>query len=294
MVYNFALPPLILHTFYGEDATVLSKWANELRVDSDVATFFNILDTHDGIGLMGVKELLLREDIDFIVQNAKEHGALISYKMTEAMTEEPYEINSTWWSAMNADNSDEDVSLQVRRFVASRSIAAVLQGVPAVYAHGALGTPNDHGLVKKTKHNRDINRGVIDSSNAPASLKDPNSKLSLIRRYTSKLSLARTGYRAFHPHGAQRVLMLSSDVFTVLRTSPEKDQHILAMTNVTNRVCNILVQLSELGLEEITWYDILGDTERTAQDGKLDVTMQPYDVIWLIPSSEKEFEENNK
>jgi len=290
MVYNFALPPLVLHTFYREDATVLSKWAHELKVDSDVATFFNILDTHDGIGLMGVKELLPKADIDFIIQSAKEHGALISYKMTEEMTEEPYEINSTWWSAVNADNSDEDISLQVRRFVASRSIAAVLQGVPAVYAHGALGTPNDHELVSKTKHNRDINRGVIDSTIGPVAFKDPDSKLSLIRRYTSKLNLTRTRHRAFHPHGDQRVFMLSSDVFTVLRTSPEKDQHILTMTNVTGRVCNLVIQLSELGVDEKSWVDLLGDIEKTARDGKLDVTLQPYDVIWLVPSSEMGFE----
>mgnify|MGYP001153685246 CR=1 FL=1 len=81
--------------------------------------------------------------------------------------------------------------------------------------------------------------------------------------------------------------MLSSDVFTVLRTSPEKDQHTLTMANVTGRVCNIVVRISELGVEEIRWYDLLGDTEKTAQDGKLDVTLQSYDVIWLIPESEK-------
>ncbi len=290
MVYNFALPPLVLHTFYREDATSLSKWAHGLNVDSDSATFFNILDTHDGIGLMGVKEILPKADIDFIIQNAKEHGALISYKMTEAMTEEPYEINSTWWSAINADNSDEDISLQVRRFIASRSISAVLQGVQAVYAHGAIGTPNDHELVSKTKHNRDINRGVIDSTKAPVAFKNPNSKLSLLRRYSGKLSLSRTGHRAFHPHGTQRVLMLSSDVFTVLRISPEEDQHILTMTNVTSRVCNIVIPLSELGVDEKIWLNLLGDSEMTAQDGKLDVSLEPYDVVWLIPSSEKEAE----
>jgi len=286
MVYNFALPPLVLHTFYTENATALSRWAQDLKVDSNVATFFNILDTHDGIGLMGVKGILSREDIDFIIQKAKEHGALISYKMTEDFTEEPYEINSTWWSAVNDDNCDEDVCLRVRRYIASRSIALVIQGVPAVYAHGAIGTPNDHETANKTKHNRDINRGVIDSTTAPEALKDPDSKLSLIRRYTSKLALTRTRYRAFHPHGDQRVLMISSDVFTVLRTSPEKDQHILTMTNVTNRSSTIEIPLSELVIEEKRWYDLLSKKECKVEGSKLSVTFEPYDVIWLIPSGE--------
>ena len=67
MVYNFALPPLVLHTFYREDATAISRWAQGLQAPSPTTTFFNILDTHDGIGLMGVKGILRVEDIDFIV-----------------------------------------------------------------------------------------------------------------------------------------------------------------------------------------------------------------------------------
>ena len=98
-----------------------------------------MLDTHDGVGLMGVKGILPREDIDFIVQNAKERGGLISYKMTADRTEEPYEINSTWWSAINGDNCEEDITLQVKRYSASRSIALVLQGVPASICPRASG-----------------------------------------------------------------------------------------------------------------------------------------------------------
>jgi sucrose phosphorylase len=31
MVYNFALPPLVLHTFYRGDATALTRWAKDLK-----------------------------------------------------------------------------------------------------------------------------------------------------------------------------------------------------------------------------------------------------------------------
>ncbi|MCK5914998.1 MAG: alpha-glucosidase C-terminal domain-containing protein, partial [Deltaproteobacteria bacterium] len=284
MVYNFALPPLVLHTFYREDATALSRWSQELKLASGNATFFNMLDTHDGIGLMGVKGILPQPDIYFIIQQATAHGAHISYKMTEAMSEEPYEINSTWWSAINADNCDEDILLQVRRYVASRSIALVLQGIPAIYAHGTIGTPNDYELVKKSNHNRDINRGVIDSTSLARDFKDPNSKLSLLRRYAGKLYLTRTGRRAFHPHGKQRVLMLSPDVFTVLRSSPEKDQHILTMTNVTNHACSIEISLDDLKIKEKKWFDLLAEKKWRAKEGKLLVDLQPYEVIWLTPS----------
>ena len=66
MVYNFALPPLVLYTFYRGDVTELSKWAEKVKEPSKAATFFNMLDTHDGIGLMGVKGILPKEDINLI------------------------------------------------------------------------------------------------------------------------------------------------------------------------------------------------------------------------------------
>ena len=284
MVYNFALPPLVLHTFYREDVSAISQWADDLKVASDTATFFNMLDTHDGIGLMGVKGILPQPDIDFITQRAKAHGALISYKMTEEMDEEPYEINSTWWSAINDDACDEEILIKIKRYVASRSLALVLQGIPAVYAHGTIGTPNDHELVEKSKQNRDINRGVIDSTSLSLAFKDPGSKLSLLRHYASKLYLARTRNRAFHPHGEQRVLLISPDVFTVLRSSPEKDQHILTMTNVTNRICHLEIPLNNLKIEEKNWFDLLSEERRPAAGDKLLVELQPYDVIWLTPA----------
>ena len=288
MVYNFALPPLVLYTFYTENATALAKWAQGLKFESDVATFFNILDTHDGIGLMGVKEILPKEELDIIIQRAIENGARISYKMTENHTEEPYEINSTWWSAINGDSVVEDMAIQAKRFSASRSISLVLKGVPGVYPHGVLGTSNDYELVKKTKHNRDINRGVIDSKAFSEALQDPESKISHIRRYMPAINRNRTNQRAFHPRGDQRVLMLSSEVFTVFRISPENDQHILTMTNVTGRSCRIEIPLSELIIEEKRWYDLLSGKEWAAETNHLPVHLKPYDVIWLKPLNELE------
>ena len=83
MVYNFALPPLVLYTFYREDATVLSKWANELEYPSRTTTFFNMLDTHDGIGLKGVTNILSDSEIEFLVRQARHRGAFVSYKSGE-------------------------------------------------------------------------------------------------------------------------------------------------------------------------------------------------------------------
>jgi sucrose phosphorylase len=224
-----------------------------------VATFFNILDTHDGIGLMGAKGILSKEEIDFVTLRATEHGALISHKMGEDRTEEPYEINSTWWSALNRDDTHEDIALQVKRYLASRSIALVLQGVPGFYIHGLAATKNDHALVRKTNHRRDINRGILESSAAAEDLKDPTSRLYLIRKSASRLHLTRTRERAFHPHGDQRILMISPGILGVLRTSLERTEHILTLTNVTPRPCNVEIALADVGVSETRWRDLIGE-----------------------------------
>jgi len=281
MVYNFALPPLVLHTFYRGDSRALSRWASGIRPPSDTATFFNILDTHDGIGLMGVKEILSREDIAFIVKTASGRGAYISYKMTQDHMQDPYEMNTTWWSAINGDNGREDLERQVKRYVASRSIPLVLQGVPGIYVHGFMGTANDHQRVEETGVKRDVNRGVISSEDVARDLADPRSKLSLIRRYSARLYLTRTRHRAFHPRGRQRVLHLSPDVFAVVRQSPEGEEHILAVTNVTGRETRLEISLSAAGVQEGRWRELLSKTTWEARRGALKITLEPYGAMWL-------------
>ncbi|MDW7759958.1 MAG: sugar phosphorylase [Acidobacteriota bacterium] len=283
MVYNFALPALVLHTFYREDGRALSRWAADLRPPSDTATFFNILDTHDGIGLQGAKEILSPEEIAFIVKTAGARGAYISHKMTDNRTEEPYEINTTWWSAVNDDNGREGLAGQVGRYIASRSIALVLRGVPGIYVHGFMGTANDHGRVKETGVKRDVNRAFIDSEQAALDMTDPGSKLFLIRSAAAKLHLLRTRHRAFHPRGGQKVLHLSPGVFAVVRLSPEGDDRILALTNVTGKKILLKIPLTDVGTDAGVWLDLVSETRREARGGALEIPLEPYQVAWLKP-----------
>ena len=286
MIYNFALPALVLHTFYREDSRAISQWASGITSPSDMATFFNILDTHDGIGLMGVKGILSGEEISFLVRAASERGVYISYKMAENGTEEPYEINTTWWSAINSEKDQGDIALQVRRYIASRSIALVLQGVPGIYVHGFMGTLNDHERVRETGVIREVNRGFIFTEEVERELADPRSKLSLIREHSGKLCRTRTRHRAFHPRGLQMVLPLSPSLFAVVRHSPEGDEHIVAVTNVTDREIRLEVSLSDVGVEEGEWLDLLSGARWEAQRGALRLTLEPYAVLWLKPTRE--------
>ncbi len=288
IVYNFALPPLVLYTFYTEDSTALSKWADGLDYPSVTTTFLNILDTHDGIGLMGVKNILSTSEIDFIIQKAREHGAFVSYKTGEGGKDEPYEINSTWFSAINLDSSDEPMDLRVKRYVASRSLALVLRGIPGIYFHGLVGTLNDVESVMRTKSKRDINRKILHAEELSSDLRNRNTKLSYLVKQLRKLLEIRVRQAAFHPNGSQQVLPLSPAIFALLRTSVDGKEHILTLTNVTNQEGQIAIDLSPLEIEAKHWYDLVGRRGWMAKDQQLTVMLQPYDVVWLIPFVELE------
>ena len=282
MVYNFALPPLVLHTFYTQSATEISRWVKGLELGSDSATYFNMLDTHDGIGVMGVKGILDPEQIDAMVQRAKEHGALISYK-SSPQGKEPYEINATWWSAINRDDIGEELALRVQRHLASRAVAMAIKGVPGIYTHGALGLANNTKLFQKTGLKRDINRMAIDPNLYATRLNDSESKYSLLRQALSKISLVRTQHPAFHPQGELRVLELSPSVFSVLRTSRKGTQYVLSLINVTDRSVQISIETSSLGVDTQIWEDLVGGGAWQTKNGCLKIDLSPYAVVWLSP-----------
>ena len=284
MVYNFALPPLVLHTFYSQDATAIARWAAGLRTHSKSSTFFNMLDTHDGIGVMGVRGILAPEEIEAMVERARSHGAYISYKSSEK-GEEPYEINSTWWSAINDDAGNEDLALQVKRYVASRTVALVLKGVPGVYTHGALALKSDHRLVEQTGIQRDVNRGTIDPDLYAEELETPGSKRALLQQAYQGIGLIRTQNRVFHPQGGQQVFELDPRVLSILRVSPEGDQRILCLIGVSDKATRVEITVSELGVQEQCWRDLVSGQPLEAVAGSLAIDLPPYAVMWLIPET---------
>jgi len=281
MVYNFALPPLVLHAFYAGDAGTLSRWAEDLRPPSAQTAFLNILDTHDGIGLQGARGFLPAKDIEFLVDRARKKGALVSFKTTEDGTEEPYEINSTWWSALNPEREQESLELQIARYLASRAIALVMRGVPGIYIHGALGTANDYRAAKASGINRDLNRGIIDAWEVEKALKDPASKLSLLFSRGREQILVRRRERSFHPQGGQKVLHLSPRAFALLRTSPEGDETILTLTGVTAEAVGLVIPSDEAGFRHGRYRDLLSAGSYKTEANILHITLPPYGRVWL-------------
>ena len=283
MVYNFALPPLVLHTFYTKDTTRLNEWAESLKPVSETTSYFNFLDSHDGVGLMAVKDLLSHDEIKFVIQRAREHGGYISYKTDKDGLDVPYEINITWFNALCREDGTVKTDLQVEKFIASRAMALALQGVPGIYLHSFFGTHNDIDAVSCPVSKREINRKALDYNILTKAIEDPDTLTSKIIRKLNTLISLRTKQSAFHPNGAQKILKVKPEIFAVLRTSPNEDQHILSLINITDDEIQIAIPLKEVQIFKQGWYDLIRQDKHTFEDENISLTLKPYDVVWLEP-----------
>lgn len=285
MVYNFALPPLTLHTFLTGDAARLSRWAAGLATPSPATTFFNFLDSHDGIGLLGAQGILSAEEIELMVRRVEERGGLVSYRSNGDGSRSPYELNVTWYSALNPEDAGEDVGLQVARFVASRSIALALRGVPAIYLPSLFGSKNDIEAVKAGEGARAINRDTIDVPALEQMLRERGAWASRVARRFGRLIRTRVAIPAFHPGAAQRVLEGHPHVFAVLRVAADGSR-ALALTNVTKSEQTFACPRDVLGSEALEWQDLLSRRRLFATAEGIELRLPPYGVLWLAPSAD--------
>ena len=233
LVYNFALPPLVLHTFRTGDATILSRWAAGLGLPSRQSTFLNFLASHDGIGLNPVRGILSSADIEALIEQTKAHGGLISYKLDASGAQRPYELNINFFDALSAPLSEEPADIQVNRYMASQAVMLCLRGVPGIYFHSLFGSRNWTAGLQAAGYNRGINRQKLVLSDLELQLADPSSLRSQVfRRYRSLLAM-RSVSAAFHPNGGQEILDAGSGVFAVSRTSADGLQRVMCLQNVT-------------------------------------------------------------
>jgi sucrose phosphorylase len=287
MVYNFALPPMVLLTFQTGDCTRLSKWAATLEKISDTATYFNFLDSHDGIGLLGIRDLVPGEEIAALVARAKEHGGLISYRTNEEGERSPYEVNITWWNAINREDreDEEGLVLQVNRFIASRVIALVLRGVPGIYIIGMAGGKNDFEAVEASGEARSINRRVVDASKVQERVKNPDTHTSRVFSRMNDLLGVRAQNPAFHPNGDQRVLSGNPAVFGLFRRSPDGVRVVVALVNVSHQDQEFEIRKADLDVPwPGSWKDSLGERSVVCTADLARVALAPYEVLWLEPS----------
>ena len=179
-VYDFALPPLVLHALFTGDARPLRDW---LAVRP--ANAITVLDTHDGIGVVDVGPdappdrspgLLTPEQLDALVEGIHTRSGGASRRATgwAASNVDVYQVNCTYYDALGRDD---------QRYLLARLLQLFTPGIPQVYYVGLLAGGNDLDLLERTGVGRDVNRHHYTLAELEAALERPvvRALLALIR-----------------------------------------------------------------------------------------------------------------
>jgi len=281
LVYNFALPPLVLHALLRGDVSYLSDWADATRAPSNQTTFFNFLASHDGIGLNPARGILPIGEIEFLVERCQTHGGFINYKHNADGSKSPYEMNVVYFDALNDPASGEPIDTQVDRFMVAQSIMLSLAGVPGIYFHSLFGSRNDRESALSTGINRRINRRKLELLELETDLQTEESlRAKVFRRYGALLA-ARRRCASFHPHADQRILPGDKRLFSVLRIPRDGSAWVLCLHNVSAISVTVDIQPSGDGATD-HWTDLLSsEPQAPGVTRGLRRQLKPYEVNWL-------------
>jgi sucrose phosphorylase len=180
-VYDFALPPLVLHAIFNRTARYLKQW---LAISPRNA--ITVLDTHDGIGVIDIGAdgtdpqnhpgLIRPEELDALVEriHINSNGQSQQATGTAASNLDLYQVNCTFYDALGRNDRD---------YLLARAIQFFAPGVPQVYYVGLLAGENDMALLAKSGVGRDINRHYYTPEEVDQALQRPvvQSLFELIR-----------------------------------------------------------------------------------------------------------------
>ena len=276
-IYNFPLPPLILHAMMSGSASYLKRWQKGMPPAQLGCAYLNFTASHDGIGMRPAEGILPKEEQDKMIATIKDIGGLVSMRALPGGGEAPYEINTTFYEATGQTFAGRD-TYHFDRFICSQTIVMSLEGIPAFYIHSMLATPNDHDQVERRAMNRAINRHNWDYPTLNALLDDPNTQNARVLDALSERLKIRAQQSAFHPNATQFTMSLRDDVFGVWRQSLDRHQSIFALHNVSNETVDVSQDAMNL-IDDEDWFDLLSG--ETIDSTAATVTLAPYQCRWI-------------
>lgn len=213
-VYDFALPMVTLYSLYSGKTKQLAKWLKMSPMKQ-----FTTLDTHDGIGVVDVKDILTDEEIEFASNELYKVGANVKrkYSSAEYNNLDIYQINSTYYSALGDDD---------KKYFLSRVIQAFAPGIPQVYYVGLLAGKNDLELLEATKEGRNINRHYYTSEEIAQEVERPVVKALL------SLFAFRNQSAAFDLDGGIEVETPDENTIVITRHNADKSVVATATLNL--------------------------------------------------------------
>lgn len=270
MVYQFSLPPLVLHAIHTGSARALRQWASDLDLSSNDTTFFNFLASHDGIGLNPARGILSEVEIVALVRDLALEGALVSYKNNPDGTTSPYEINVTYLDALNRE--DDDDATRLKRFLLAHAILLVFPGVPAIYIQSILGGRNHYDGVRAAGHNRAINRQKYDLQQIEADLAGGNWLRQQVYTRLGQLIQLRRRQPAFHPDNPMTLYESENAVLVLRRHQPESGDGLLCVFNLSGRSVETQLPVAH------TLQDVVSGEKI---DGTQPVKLDAWQFMWL-------------
>lgn len=209
-VYDFALPMLVLHALYTGKGEELVHWLNICPRRQ-----FTTLDTHDGIGVVDVADLMSQEEIDATKEALFTKGANVKkiYNTAAYNNLDIYQINCTYYSALG----NQDAA-----YLLARAIQFFAPGIPQVYYVGLLAGGNDIDLLEKTKQGRDINRHYYTREEVEQEVRRP-----VVRKLFELMRLRNT-HPAFAVEGECLPEMLDKTTLQIIRRMGENQLMLTA------------------------------------------------------------------
>lgn len=288
LVYNFALPPLVLHAFLRGRADYLAGWAATLPEPMRGRGFINFLASHDGIGLTPIRGILPEEEIRYVVDETKARGGLVSARSSPEGPV-PYELDCTFLDAV-ADPS-APIAERVRIMLACHAVMFSLAGIPAVYFHGLVGSGNWKDGPRIGGSDRSINRERLEAGELERELDDPSTLRHAVFSGLGRLLRERLRRRAFSPSVVQHILVPdgSGDLLGEIRPGfrvPEGavfglirgdgPNSVLALVNVSSEpsTCNFA-----RGFHSTGGFASQDGTEPIIDAG--DIQLPPWGWIWI-------------
>ena len=277
-IYNFALPPLLIHTLVEADSSRITRWLMSMPPAILGTTYFNFLASHDGIGLRPVEGLLSEGELDSMIDRLQENGALLSWREHADGTRTVYEVNVSLFDAFK--HIGEAVDLTLERMILAHAILLGLEGVPAIYLHSFLATNNDLSRVENTGHNRAINRHQWALDELTGLLNDAKSQHARCLQAIKQLIDTRQGQPVFHPNATQFTLNCGRSIFGFWRQSPDRAQSIFCLYNVTPTSTTIAAaSLNLVGSD--SWRDLISGQTVDLFSENPTIELAPYQAVWL-------------
>ena len=279
MVYQFSLPPLTLHALNRGTSRHLNDWARSLGELLPRCTYFNFTASHDGIGLRAMEGILDKREVDDLIECMHRFGGFVSMKANANGEDSPYEINISLFDALQGTRRGPD-QWQIDRFIASQAIMLALQGVPGIYIHSLLATPNDLHGVEISGRTRSINRKRWHYEELAERLDDPHAPNHEVFIRLKRLLQIRKAEPCFHPDNPQQVVEINKSLFAFIRTHRHSGAKLFAIYNVTATPQQINLPNRPELTDKPVWYDLVSQSE--LPDILPCTTLQPYQFVWMI------------